>query len=65
MCPSFEISKEQFGFLEGRQIIDSIVVVYEVLHGIKVQNSKALVLNMDLIKAYDRVDWGFIRLVFL
>jgi hypothetical protein len=59
------ISKEQFGFLEGRQITDAIGVVQEVLHSIKVKNFKALVLKLDLIKAYDRVDWGFLRLVLL
>jgi hypothetical protein len=55
-CLFFGISKEQFAFLEGRQIIDAIGVVQEVLHSIKVKNIKALVLKLDLIKAYDRVD---------
>jgi hypothetical protein len=62
---SVGISKEQFGFLEGRQITDAIGVVQEALHNIKVKNIKALVLKLDLIKAYDRVDWGFLRLVLL
>jgi hypothetical protein len=64
-CLSFGISKEQFGFLEGRQITDAIGVVQEALHSIKVKNLRALVLKLDLIKAYDRVDWGFLRLVLL
>jgi hypothetical protein len=51
--------------LEGRQITDAIGVVQEALHNIKVKNIKALVLKLDLIKAYDRVDWGFLRLVLL
>jgi delta-aminolevulinic acid dehydratase/porphobilinogen synthase len=62
---SFGISKEQFGFLEGRQITDAIGVVQETLHRIKVKNIKALVLKIDLIKAYDKLDWGFLRLVLL
>jgi hypothetical protein len=62
---SFGISKEQFGFLEGRQITDAIGIVQEALHSIKVKNIKALVLKLDMIKAYDRVDWGFLRLVLL
>jgi hypothetical protein len=40
-------------------------VVQEVLHSIKVKNKKALVLKLDLVKAYDRVDWDFLRLVLL
>jgi hypothetical protein len=62
---SIGISKEQFRFLEGRQITDAIGVVQEALHNIKVKNIKALVLKLDLIKAYDRVDWGVLRLVLL
>lgn len=53
---SFDISKEQFGFLDGRQITNAIGVVQEVLHIIKVKKPKALVLKLDLVKAYDRVD---------
>jgi hypothetical protein len=60
---SFGVSKEQFGFLKGRQITDAIGIVQEALHSIKVKNKKSLVLKLDLIKAYDRVDWGFLRLV--
>jgi hypothetical protein len=59
------ISKEQFGFLEGRQITDAIGVVHEALHSIKVKNIKALVLKLDLVKASDRVDWGFLKIVLL
>jgi hypothetical protein len=39
---SFGISKEQFGFLEGRKITDAIGIVQEALHSIKVKNIKAL-----------------------
>jgi hypothetical protein len=62
---SKSISKEQFGFLEGRQITDAIGVAQEALHSIKVKKSKALVLKLDMMKSYDRVDWGFLRLVLL
>jgi hypothetical protein len=62
---SFGISKEQFGFLEGRQITDAIGIVQEDLHSIKVKHINAMVLKLDMIKAYDRVDWGFLRLVLL
>jgi hypothetical protein len=57
------LSKERFGFLEGRQITDAIGVAHEALHSIKVKNKKSLVLKLDMTKAYDRVDWGFLRLV--
>lgn len=47
---SFGISKEQFGFLEGRQITDAIGVVQEALHSIKVKNIKSLVLKLEIFK---------------
>lgn len=59
------MSQEQFGFLNNRQSLDSIGVFHERLHGIKVKKIKSLVLNLDLIKAYDRVDWDLLRLTLL
>jgi hypothetical protein len=62
---SFGISKEQIDFLEGMQITNAIGIVWEYLHRIKVKNIKSLTLKLDFIKAYDRVSWGFLRLVLL
>jgi len=57
------ISKEQFGFLDDRQISDAIGVAREALHSIKTKKIKSLVLKLDMMKAYDKVDWSFLRLV--
>jgi hypothetical protein len=59
------ISKEQFGFLENRLINEAIGIEQETLHSTKTKKSKALILKLDLIKAYDRVDWSFLSLVLL
>ena len=59
------ISKEQYGFLKNRQIIDPIGIVQESLHSIKTKNLCAFLLKIDLIKAFDRVNWTFIRLILL
>lgn len=56
---------EQFGFLDGRQILDAIASAQETLHSIKIQKINSLILKIDLIKEYDRVDWSFLRLVLL
>jgi hypothetical protein len=60
---SASISKEQFGFLEGRQIHEAIRVAQEGLHSLKTRKGKGVVLNIDLSKAYDRVSWLYIRLL--
>lgn len=59
------ISPEQFGFLSGRQIHDALGIAQELLHNIKIKKMKAILLKMDLEKAYDRVNWNFLRLILI
>ena len=59
------ISKHQFGFLHNRQIIEPVGIVQEALHTFKVENQKVMVLKLDLVKAFDKVNWSFLRLVLL
>lgn len=59
------MSLNQFGFLAERQIHDVIGIMEEFIHSIKTKNMKALVLKMDLNKAFDKVNWTFLRLVLL
>eukprot|EP00253_Pinus_taeda_P014363 PITA_14363 len=60
---SRNISMEQFGFLDGRQIHEAIGVAQEVIHNIKQKKKKGVVLKIDLSKAYDRINWLYIRLL--
>jgi hypothetical protein len=60
---SKSISKEQFGFLEGRQIHKDIGVVQEGLHSLRAKKSKVTILKINLCKAFDRVNWSYIRLL--
>ena len=65
--PIFDIaiSWNQFGFLHNRQIIEPIGILQEVMHSIKVEKKKVMILKLDLVKAFDRVNWTFLRLVLL
>ena len=54
------ISKQQTGFLLGRQILDSIMMVHEVMHSLEAGKREGMFLKLDLSKAYDRVDWDFL-----
>jgi hypothetical protein len=56
------ISKEQFGFMEGRHIHEAIWVAQEGLHSLKTKKLKGIVVKMDLSKDYDRVSWLYLRI---
>ena len=45
--------------------MDVVGVAQECLHTIKARKLQDFILKMDLIKAYDQVDWSFFRLVLL
>jgi hypothetical protein len=53
------------GFLQGRHIQDAIGMDHESLHSIKNKGLKALVLKLDLKKAFDCIDCDHLRLILL
>jgi hypothetical protein len=59
------LSGEKLGFLKGRQILDAIGTTQECLHNIKMKKLKALVLKLDLKKAYDCINWDFLRMILI
>jgi hypothetical protein len=56
------LSEEQLGFLKGRQILDAIGTTQECLHSIKMKKLQAIILKLDLKKAYDCINWDFLDL---
>lgn len=59
------ISEEQFAFLQDRKITDGVGVVQECLHTTKVKRRTAFFLTLDLAKAYNRVDWSYLKLILI
>eukprot|EP00253_Pinus_taeda_P004365 PITA_04365 len=57
------ISAEQTRFVEGRQILDGLVVTQEVIHSLKVKKQKGMMIKLDLSKAYDRLNWKYLETV--
>ncbi|CAL8989754.1 unnamed protein product [Prunus brigantina] len=57
------VSPNQVSFVPGRQITDNIVVAQEVLHKFKTAKGKKgyIAWKIDLSKAYDRLNWHFVR----
>ena len=59
------ISREQFVFLKNRQIVEPIGITQEILHSVKTKNTCALILKLDLVKAFDGVNLSYIRLILI
>ena len=59
------LAEEQLGFLQGIQILDVVGMTQECLHSIKKRNQQALILKLDLKKAYDLINWEFLRMILI
>lgn len=58
------ISENQSTFVPGRNISDNVLVAFEILHHMKRKysgNQGEVALKLDIRKAYDRVDWGYLK----
>lgn len=55
------IGNNQTSFIKGRNILEGVVVLHEVIHELKSKNKKGLILKIDFEKAYDRVRWDFLK----
>lgn len=54
------IGENQTPFVPGRQILDGIVILHEVLHELKMSHKSGIILKLDFEKAYDKVQWCFL-----
>ncbi|KAL9691162.1 hypothetical protein QQ045_011581 [Rhodiola kirilowii] len=60
------ISEAQSAFVRDRLISDNILIAHEIGHFIKTtkgNQEKVLSLKLDMSKAYDRLEWKFLRAV--
>lgn len=55
------IDDNQFAFLGGRSILDSVLIANEVVHDAKSKKVSALIFKVDFEKAYDSIRWQFLK----
>jgi len=55
------VSKEQTGYVEGRQILNNIIEAHEVVHSLKTNKQAGMIIQLDIEKSYDKLSWSSIR----
>jgi len=55
------ISSEQSSYVEGRQILDGIILTHEVIHSLKHHKQAGMILKLDLSKAFDKLSWTYMK----
>lgn len=58
------VSEAQAAFVQGRIILDNILIAHEILHSMKRRRrgkNNFMVVKLDMAKAYDRIEWCFVE----
>eukprot|EP00253_Pinus_taeda_P028070 PITA_28070 len=64
LLPSL-VSGEQTSYVEGRQILDSIIQAQKVVHLLTSNKKAGMIMQLDIDKAYDKVNWLYIKKVLI
>lgn len=61
ILPKF-INSTQTGFIKGRYILENLITSWETLDWAKRSQQNVTMLLLDFEKAYDRVEWSFLKM---
>ena len=51
------LSLEQLRYVEGREIMDSVILAHEVIHSLKSSCTPGMLVKLDLSKSFDKLSW--------
>lgn len=54
------IARNQNAIIKGRNIMDGVMSLHEIIHEARMKKQQCVVLKLDFEKAYDKVDWNFV-----
>jgi hypothetical protein len=54
------VSKEQSAFIQGRYILENVVIAHEVVHNLHKNKDPSVIIKLDYEEAYDRVNLDFL-----
>ena len=54
------VSTAQNAFVEGRQILDAVLITNKAIHALLKRKEKWLICKLDIEKAYDYLNWNFL-----
>jgi hypothetical protein len=55
------VRPSQTAFMQGRNILDGVVTLHEVVHELHSKKLNGVILKLDFEKAYDKVKWSFLQ----
>jgi hypothetical protein len=54
------IKPTQTAFMQGRNILEGVVILRETIHEVHQKKQNGVILKIDFEKAYDKVKWSFL-----
>jgi hypothetical protein len=55
------ISENQTAFIKGRNILEGVLILHEVIHELNSKKQSGIILKLDFAKGYDKVHWDFLE----